>query len=181
MEYVRSIVRTSDGVFVDSAIMPLHDDSYKLVASDGSIVSDKATIVVGLNSDFNVVACRHTKKTAQFHTFAQGEFGRIQEDSLLIGMVNSVLSFYGPFGSVVEWRCDLAKEPMYCPLYDFCVAVCRALNMDFTEYRGLTFDNNVTRRPVCIKISQTAEAQRFYAKMKLDIVGGYAKYLRIMN
>lgn len=182
MEYVKSIIRASDGVSVDSAIMQLNDGSYKLVDSNGGVVSERALIGLGLNSDFEVIACRHTQKTAKFHDFVEGSFGRINnEDSILIGMLNSDLAFYGPYGSVVQWRCDIADKPMYCPLYDFCVALCRAFDWDFTEFRGLSFDNNVTRRPVCIKISQTAEAQRFYAKMKLDIVGDYAKHLRVVK
>ena len=75
----------------------------------------------------------------------------------------------GPFGSVVSYIPRLATFPQLCTLYDYLSLLCRSSGVNIFRYKTLHLYDNRSHNVTVIKLSQTAEAQRFFLKMWLTV------------
>lgn len=147
---------------------------------------ERKIIGVGSRKDSGTVsACVHTKKTMQFHKYVQPvDSGAPDIDKrYTIGFQYSSIACFGYLGSVIEFRPEFTSDSIYMTLYDMFVTLSRNTGKNLFEYDMIILENRSThvsalpRDMIYFKVSQTEEAQRFYTKVMLDIVGNYKRDL----
>lgn len=100
--------------------------------------------------------------------------------TLDIRMDYQQMALLGRDGSVVSYQGDWAREKVrgYCSLYDFVSYICRKTGVNLLKYELIQFGSKSLGWSVILWLTHNEESERFYTKMYMDIVGGYAGRLR---
>lgn len=91
--------------------------------------------------------------------------------SLLFG--NDVVLWFGVGGSVVRWSKMNGVEKTILPLYDLLIILCRQTGINLMSYETIQLGSRSMLWQSTVRLLHTEDADRFYTKMYLDVVGSY--------
>lgn len=89
--------------------------------------------------------------------------------TIVINTINDIVSSSGREGSVIGKQTGFLEEVELFTLYDILGVVCRDLKLNLMRYETIQFFSSTKDYVTTIKLSQSAEAKRFYTKMYLDV------------
>lgn len=91
--------------------------------------------------------------------------------SLLFG--HDVILWFGQGGSVTSWSKLNGTEKVILPLYDLLIILCRRTGINLMSYETIQLGSRSMLWQSTVRLLHTEEANRFYTKMYLDVVGNY--------
>lgn len=91
--------------------------------------------------------------------------------SLLFGQ--DVIPVFGVGGSATSWSKLNGLQKTLLPLYDLLIILCRRTGLNLMSYETIQLGSRSMLWQSTIRLLHTEEANRFYTKMYMDVVGNY--------
>lgn len=183
MGYITSIVdmkgKAYQSLEFSGAVPEWSDGGYRLESNRAHVAfCDYApleeTVGVGISPvDGCWTFVTHDKKAAYLHRYIEVAetftmpFDQMGEYSIIA---------FGCNRSVVLWTDKNFRS--ICTVYDLLIYMCRATGENLLNENLVSFGNRSLGWILDITLSHTDEANRFYTKMWLDVVGNYEGHLK---